>query len=162
MKKKIAYTLIAALVIIQFFHPAKNINAAASATANDISGVFAVPENVQSILKTSCYDCHSNNTYYPWYNNIQPVAWWLNHHVEEGKREINFNEFASYQIRRQYKKMEEIIDQVKEDEMPLSSYTIIHKDAKLNPDQKLALSSWADAARKDMESKYPPDSLKRK
>ena len=162
MKKKIAYTLLAALVIIQFFRPAKNINAAESATANDISKVFAVPENVQSILKTSCYDCHSNNTYYPWYNNIQPVAWWLNHHVEEGRGELNFNEFATYTARRQYKKMEEVIDQVKEDEMPLSSYSIIHKDAKLNPDQKLALSSWADAARKDMESKYPPDSLKRK
>lgn len=162
MKKKIAYTLLAVLVIIQFFRPEKNINAAASATVNDISKVFTVPENVQSILKTSCYDCHSNNTYYPWYNNIQPVAWWLNHHVEEGKRELNFNEFATYSARRQYKKMEEVIDQVKEDEMPLSSYTIIHKDAKLSQEQKLALSNWADATRKDMESKYHPDSLKRK
>ena len=90
------------------------------------------------------------------------MAWWLNHHVEEGKREINFNEFASYQTRRQYKKMEEIIDQVKEDEMPLSSFTIIHKDAKLSQEQKLVLSSWADGIRKDMELKYPPDSLKRK
>ena len=58
--------------------------------------------------------------------------------------------------------MEEIIDQVKEDEMPLSSFTIIHKDAKLSQEQKLELSSWADGIRKDMESKYPPDSLKRK
>jgi Haem-binding domain len=162
MKKKIAYTLLAALILIQFFHPAKNINTSSESISNDISKVYTVPENVQTILKTSCYDCHSNNTYYPWYNNIQPVAWWLNHHVEEGKREINFNEFASYQIRRQYKKMEEVIEQVKEDEMPLSSYTIIHKDAKLSQEQKLALSNWADAIRKDMESKYPPDSLKRK
>jgi Haem-binding domain len=162
MKKKIAYALLFILIIIQFFRPAKNINAAASANANDISKIYIVPENVQSILKTSCYDCHSNNTYYPWYNNIQPVAWWLNHHVEEGKREINFNEFASYQIRRQYKKMEEVIDQVKEDEMPLSSYTIIHTDAKLSPEQKLELNNWADGIRKNMEAKYPPDSLKRK
>jgi Haem-binding domain len=162
MKKKIAYALLATLLIIQVFHPAKNINASPQATVNDISKIYAVPENVQSILKTSCYDCHSNNTYYPWYSNIQPVAWWLNHHVEEGKREINFNEFASYQIRRQYKKMEEVIDQVKEDEMPLSSYTIIHNDAKISQEQKLALSNWADGIRKEMESKYPPDSLKRK
>jgi Haem-binding domain len=162
MIKKIAYTLLAAMVIIQFFRPEKNINTTTAATANDITKVFAVPENVQSILKTSCYDCHSNNTYYPWYNNIQPVAWWLNHHVDEGKSELNFNEFATYSIRRQYKKMEEVIDEVKEGEMPLSSYTIIHKDAKLSQEQKLALSNWADAIRKDMESKYPPDSLKRK
>ncbi len=162
MIKKIAFALLAILVIIQFFHPTKNINASPEATANDITKAYAVPEHVQTILKTSCYDCHSNNTYYPWYNNIQPVAWWLNHHVDEGKREINFNEFASYQIRRQYKKMEEIIKQVKEDEMPLSSYTILHKDAKLSQEQKLALSNWADGIRKDMKSKYPPDSLKRK
>lgn len=162
MKKKIGYILLAGLIIIQFFHPEKNINPTEAAALNDISKVYAVPENVHSILKTSCYDCHSNNTYYPWYNNIQPVAWWLNHHVEEGKRELNFNEFATYRIRRQYKKMEEVIDQLKEDEMPLSSYTLIHRDAKLSQDQKLVLSNWADAIRKDMESKYPPDSLKRK
>ena len=160
--KKIGYALLAILVIIQFFRPAKNINTADSATANDISKVYTVPENVQQILKTSCYDCHSNNTIYPWYNNIQPVAWWLKNHVDEGKREINFNEFSSYSARRQYKKMEEVIEQVKEDEMPLSSYTIIHRDAKLNPEQKLALTTWAEAIRKDMELKYPPDSLKKK
>jgi len=160
--KKIGYALLAILVIIQFFRPAKNINTADAATANDISKVYTVPEKVQQILKTSCYDCHSNNTIYPWYNNIQPVAWWLKNHVDEGKREINFNEFSSYSARRQYKKMEEVIEQVKEDEMPLSSYTIIHRDAKLNPEQKLALMEWAKTIRKDMESKYPPDSLKRK
>ena len=160
--KKIGYALLAILVIIQFFRPAKNINTADVATANDISKVYTVPEKVQQILKTSCYDCHSNNTIYPWYNNIQPVAWWLKNHVDEGKREINFNEFSSYSARRQYKKMEEVIEQIKEDEMPLSSYTIIHRDAKLNPEQKLALTTWAEAIRKDMELKYPPDSLKKK
>lgn len=160
--KKIAYLLLAVLVIIQFFRSSKNINTTPSATTNDISKLYPVPENVLGILKTSCYDCHSNNTYYPWYNNIQPVAWWLNNHVEEGKREINFNEFSSYQVRRQYKKMEEVIEQVKEDEMPLSSYTLIHTDAKLNQEQKIALTNWAESIRKDMESKYPPDSLKRK
>ena len=161
MRKKIAYTLLAVLIVIQFFHPAKNIHTDATATLNDISKVYAVPENVQLVLKTSCYDCHSNNTYYPWYNNIQPVAWWLNHHINEGKRELNFNEFASYRIRRQYKKMEDLIDQIKEDEMPLSSYTFIHKDAKLNQAQKLALGNWAKTIRKDIESKYPADSLKK-
>ena len=160
--KKVAYILLGVLVVIQFFRPAKNINTTSAATANDISKLYAVPENVMGILKTSCYDCHSNNTVYPWYNNIQPVAWWLNHHVEEGKREINFNEFATYPARRQYKKMEEVIDQVKEDEMPLSSYTIIHTNAKLSQEQKAALTDWAEAIRKDIEAKYPPDSLKRK
>jgi hypothetical protein len=160
--KKIGYLLLAILIIIQFFRPVKNINTTAKAAANDISKAYPVPPNVQQILKTSCYDCHSNNTMYPWYSNIQPVAWWLKNHVDEGKREINFNEFSAYSARRQYKKMEEIIEQVKDDEMPLSSYTIIHRDAKLNPEQKLALTEWAEAIRKSMELKYPPDSLKRK
>ncbi len=159
MFKKFLYFLLAVLVIIQFFHPAKNVNASPAATANDISKVYPVPDNVQKILKTSCYDCHSNNTAYPWYNNIQPVAWWLNHHVDEGKGEINFNEFASYRPGRQYKKLDEIIDQVKKDEMPLSSYTLIHKDAILTKEQGSAIMVWAAALQDSMKAKYPADSL---
>ncbi len=162
MGKKILYLLLIIFVVIQFFRPAKNVDVSAAATANDITRVYNVPENVMSVLKTSCYDCHSNNTTYPWYNNIQPVAWWLKHHVDEGKKEINFNEFASYRIRRQYKKLEEIEEQVKEDEMPLSSYTLIHSNAKLSQDQKALLTNWAEGLRKEIESKYPADSLLKK
>lgn len=162
MLKKIVYLLVIVLIIIQFFRPAKNINTSASATENDITKLYTVPENVQSILKTSCYDCHSNNTAYPWYNNIQPVAWWLKNHVDEGKREINFNEFASYNIRRQYKKLDEVIEQVKENEMPLSSYTLIHTNAKLSEEQKLLVTNWAEGIRKEIASKYPADSLIKK
>ncbi|MBL0355970.1 MAG: heme-binding domain-containing protein [Chitinophagaceae bacterium] len=162
MFKKILLLLLAALVIIQFFHPEKNSNATPEATANDVSKVFPMPDSVQNILERSCYDCHSNNTEYPWYAEVQPIAWWLNNHIEEGKREVNFNEFASYSPRRQYKKFEEIIEQVKEDEMPLSSYTIIHKDAVLSKEQKLALSSWASAAMDSMKARYPADSLLKK
>ncbi len=161
MIKKIFYLLLAAFIIIQFFHPAKNISANASA-ANDISKVFIVPNNVNTILKNSCYDCHSSNTQYPWYSKIQPAAWLLNDHIEEGKREVNFNEFATYSLRRQYKKFEEIIKQVKEEEMPLSSYTFIHRGAELSKEQKLVLYSWAAAAMDNMKAKYPADSLKKK
>ena len=101
-----------ALIAIQFFRPAKNINNKPDGIENDISKVMPVPDNIQTILKTSCYDCHSNNTIYPWYASIQPVAWWMNNHIEEGKKEINFNEFASYSLRRQYKKLGEIIEQL--------------------------------------------------
>lgn len=162
MIKKIIYLLIVLFIIIQFFHPQKNINASPAATANDITQAFQVPDSVLQILKTSCYDCHSNNTAYPWYAEIQPVAWWLNHHVDEGKREVNFNEFASYSPRRQFKKFKEIIEQVKEDEMPLGSYTLIHRDAILGKDKKLALSGWASNAMDSMKVKYPEDSLRRK
>jgi hypothetical protein len=162
MLKKISYLLLATLVLIQFFHPEKNIHTTAAAVSKDISKVFSVPANVQLILQTSCYDCHSNNTEYPWYAEIQPVDWWLNHHIEEGKSEINFNEFSGYSLRRQYKKLEEIITQVKDGEMPLSSYCLVHKNAVLNAAQKTALTTWATAAMDSMKASYPADSLIRK
>ena len=162
MLRKILLLLLAVLVIIQFFHPGKNTDSNTTAVVNDISKIMVVPDNVQDILQKSCYDCHSNNTDYPWYAEIQPVGWWLNHHIDEGKSEVNFNEFSTYSLRRQYKKLEEIIEQVKKDEMPLGYYTVIHKDAVLNKDQKLLVSSWASAALDSMKAKYPADSLLRK
>ena len=157
--KRFFLLLLLVFIVIQFFRPAKNI--ADGISANDITKIYAVPQDVQAVLKTSCYDCHSNNTYYPWYNNIQPVAWWLADHVNEGKRELNFSEFASYRIGRQYRKLEEINEQVKEGEMPLESYTLIHGDAKLNEQQKLSLASWVTTLRDSIKAQYPEDSLKR-
>jgi Haem-binding domain len=157
--KRFFLLLLLAFILIQFFRPAKNI--AEGISASDITKIYAVPQDVQTVLKTSCYDCHSNNTNYPWYNNIQPVAWWLKNHIDEGKRELNFSEFAAYRIGRQYKKLEEINEQVKEAEMPLESYTLIHGDAKLNEQQKLSLASWVSALRDSIKAQYPEDSLKR-
>lgn len=162
MFRKILFVSIVILVIFQFFHPDKNADNSPTAEANDISKVMNVPDNVQDILQKSCYDCHSNNTDYPWYAEVQPVGWWLNRHIEHGKKEVNFNEFSTYSVRRQYKKLEEIVEQVKEDQMPLSSYTLIHKDAVLNKDQKLLLASWASNAMDTMKTKYPADSFLRK
>lgn len=161
MFRKILLILVAVFVIIQFFHPDKNTDDS-PAESNDIGKVINVPDDVQDILQKSCYDCHSNNTDYPWYAEIQPVGWWLNSHINKGKSELNFNEFATYSLQRRYKKLEEIMEEVKENKMPLSSYTLIHKDAVLNKDQKLALSSWATAAINSMKANYPADSLLRK
>jgi len=160
MVKKILAILLILLIIVQFFHPKKNETVASP--ANSIAAVFAVPDNVKKILAVSCNDCHSGQTAYPWYSKVQPVDWWLNNHIIEGKKELNFDEFASYRPRRQYKKMEEIIKQVKEDEMPLNSYTWIHKDAILTADQKQTLITWAEMNRTLMEQKYPLDSLVKK
>lgn len=157
--KRTFQILLLAFIVIQFFRPAKN--KAEGISNNDISKIYAVPADVQSILKTSCYDCHSNNTVYPWYAEIQPAAWWLADHVKEGKKELNFSEFASYRIGRQYKKLEEINEQVKEEEMPLESYTLIHGDAKLNEQQKLSLANWVTTLRDSIKAQYPEDSLKR-
>ena len=152
--------LLLVFIIIQFIRPAKNKSEGIS--SNDISKIYPVPENVQAILKTSCYDCHSNNTVYPWYASIQPVAWWLNDHVQEGKKELNFSEFASYQIERQYRKLDEINKEIKEDEMPLDNYLWIHKYAKLDDQQKLILANWVVSVRNTIKANYPADSLVRK
>src|SRR5213592_2028705 len=94
MLSKILLVLLLLLIVIQFVRPEKNQSTGVS--ANDITTKYAVPTAVQSVLKRACFDCHSNNTTYPWYDNIQPVAWWLNHHIEEGKDELNFSEFTTY------------------------------------------------------------------
>lgn len=158
--KKVLIGVVIVLVVIQFFHPEKNV--ATGVQANSIAAVFTTPEEVQIIFATSCNDCHSNNTTYPWYNNIQPVAWWLNHHVNEGKEKLNFDEFASYSPRRQYHKLEEAEEMLNENEMPLSSYIFIHRDAVLSAQQKQVLVDWTKNIRKEMEATYPKDSLIRK
>lgn len=142
MKKKILLTLLAIFVIIQFIRPSRNVSDTVS--PNDITKVYAVPADVQQILKVSCNDCHSNNTNYPWYTNIQPAGWWLQSHVNGGKYHLDFSSFASYTPKRQHHKLEELIEEVKEDHMPLNSYLWIHKEAKLSDDQKNVLVSWAD------------------
>ncbi|MBC7720674.1 MAG: heme-binding domain-containing protein [Pedobacter sp.] len=155
--KSIGLILLAALVIIQFFHPAKNI--AAVPSVHHIGKLYAVPANVEQILVKACYDCHSNNTKYPWYSKIQPVDWWLNDHIKEGKRKFNFAEFTTYRIARQYKKLDECINQVKDGEMPLESYTLIHKNAILTDAEKEALFVWCETVRDSIKAKYPADSL---
>ena len=157
--KTIGILLLIALVIIQFIRPEKNINTSENSMAKDISKVYVVPADVHTILQTSCYDCHSNNTKYPWYANVQPVAWWLNDHIKEGKKELNFSAFADYRIRRKYRKLEEIVELVDENEMPLSSYTFIHRDANLSKDQKKSITTWATALRDTIKVNNPADSL---
>ena len=146
-----------AFIIIQFFRPTKNRSEGIS--ENDITKKYKVPMDVLDILQTSCYDCHSNNTKYPWYAEIQPVAWWLNSHIKDGKRGLNFSEFASYRIKKQYKRLADINEQIKDDEMPLNSYLWIHRYAKLNEQQKLTITNWANALRDTIKANTPPDSL---
>jgi hypothetical protein len=160
MFKKILIFLLIGLIIIQFFHPKKNISAAAQ--NNYIGNAFPVPENVKSIMSKACTDCHSNNTVYPWYAKIQPVHWWLNNHINDGKRHVNYDEYLNKPLRFQYHKMEETIDMIKNGEMPLNSYTWVHKDAVLNENEKNIMISWANSVMDYMKSKYPLDSLIRK
>ena len=163
MRKKIRVILLfllGALVLIQLFRPQKNVSG--SIDGRDITAKYNVPPAVLDMLKTSCYDCHSNNTHYPWYWNIQPVTWYMNGHIADAKRGLNFSIFASYAIRKQYKLFDNISEEVKKGDMPLGSYTLIHRDAVLSDAQKLMIANWAAASRKEIENHYPPDSLIKK
>ncbi|MEO5944051.1 MAG: heme-binding domain-containing protein [Ferruginibacter sp.] len=156
--KRLLILIVILLALVQFYpKAAKNISETAS--ANDITTKYPVPDSIKSILKVSCYDCHSNNTVYPWYSKLQPVSWWLNDHILEGKKELNFSEFASYPLKRQYKKLKKINDEVKSGDMPLSSYTFIHRYAKLDDVQKSSIANWVNSLQDTMKAHYPIDSL---
>jgi hypothetical protein len=141
LAKKVLIGLFSAFVIIQFFHPARNISAATS--DKDISRLYNVPDSVQLILKKACYDCHSNNTRYPWYFNIQPVAWWMDDHISEAKKELNFSEFGNRPLPKQAKKLKNTAKEIQDGGMPLNSYTWIHRDAVLTDREKNILIDWA-------------------
>ena len=128
--KIIALILLVGFVGIQFVPT--DLNQSDTVPKTDFLLVNNTQENISALLQESCYDCHSNNTEYPWYNKVQPVGWFLEDHINEGKEELNFNEWDAYSNRRKNSKLKSIISQVKDDEMPLASYTLIHKDAKLS------------------------------
>jgi hypothetical protein len=156
MIKKILIVLALVLVVIQFIRPAQNLSAN---TTNDISTLYPMPSDVKLIVDKACADCHSNKTAYPWYATLQPVAFWLADHVNEGKSEFNVNEFASYRIAKQNHKLEEVIEQIKEGEMPLYSYTLIHRDAQLTDAEKTTLINWCQNIMDTLKATYPADSL---
>jgi hypothetical protein len=155
MIKKIALGLLIVFVALQFIRPTRNSSTTLS--TNDISKAYIVPENVLKVFEKSCYDCHSNNSAYPWYTNIQPIGLWMQQHIDEGKDELNFSEFKSYSIKRQLKKMKEIRNEINEDEMPLSSYLIIHRDANLNNEQKKSIIDWTLAMEKELATSLPKE-----
>ena len=147
MKTKILLGLAAVFLFLQAFRPAKNLSATAPRTGkNDVTVLYPASPEVRQILATSCYDCHSNQTRYPWYAGVQPVGWWLASHVKDAKRELNFAEFGAYPRKRQMKKLESLVDEVRDRTMPLKSYTFIHRDAQLTDAQITALCNWAEAA----------------
>ncbi|SFW83043.1 heme-binding domain-containing protein [Chitinophaga sancti] len=145
--RKFRVVLVSALIIfiaMQFFQPAKNRNSSESSQGN-ITTVYHIPTDVQTILKVACYDCHSNNTRYPWYVNIQPVGWFMAGHIKHGKEELNLDEYRTYSAKRQRNKMKRMKEQVMEGKMPLSSYTLIHRNAKLTTIQKELIAKWIDS-----------------
>lgn len=141
--KKILLALTIGFVAIQFLQPGHNTDTGMLPT--DFAKIYVVPNNVQLILQNACYDCHSNNTTYPWYSKIQPVAWMMARHVKNGKDKLNFSDFGTYTNRRQISKLNGIANQIKDGQMPLSSYKWMHKSANLSQDQKKMIIDWMNS-----------------
>ena len=158
MLKKILIGLGVILILIQFIRPEKNVS---NDLTNDIATKYPVPADVNHLLQVSCNDCHSNKTEYPWYSNIQPVAWWLSDHVEDGKKHLNFSEFTKIPLFVQNHKFEEVIEMVEEKEMPLADYTYLglHSEANLTDEQRGKIIDWAKAQMNYLKETYPADSL---
>lgn len=140
MVKKILIGLLAILIVIQFIHPKRNQSN--SLSENDISKTYALPAGVHEILVKKCYDCHSNNTQYPWYSYVQPVDWWLDSHVNEGKEHLDFSEFKTYPEKRAKHKLEEVSEEITEGHMPLESYLWIHKEARVTAEELKVINDW--------------------
>lgn len=114
-----------------------------------VTGALEAPAEIEAILRRSCYDCHSNETRWPWYSRLAPVSWWLVHHVEEGREHLNFSEWSGAEPRILRHRFEEIDEQIAQAEMPLSSYLILHWSARLSDDERDTLRRWArDAGRR--------------
>ncbi len=141
--KIIAIVVVVAFIVIQFIRP--DFTNPPVNQAETLESATQVPENVQAILNRSCKDCHSNETKYPWYSRIQPSAWFLADHIEEGRRELNLSVWKTYEPRRQRRKLGEICEQIQAKEMPLPSYLWIHWDAKMSEAEIKTICDWTVA-----------------
>jgi len=140
--------ILVALVGIQFIPTTRNQSSEVLDT--DFIKVFSPPRKIENLLRVSCYDCHSNNTNYPWYNRIQPASWFMEGHINDAKEELNFSVFGDYSGRKKKSKLKSIMSQIDESEMPLSSYTMIHRNARLSEDQRQMFMEWVEKIRDDL------------
>lgn len=143
--KKVALALLVVFVALQFYRPEKN-QAQGNHTAFFITQSNPSTE-VKLILQESCYDCHSNNTKYPWYNNLAPVSYWLSNHIKDGKKHLNFSDWKNYSDKKKDHKLEEVVEMLEADEMPLKEYTWTHEKARLTEVQQNAVIAWAKKTR---------------
>ncbi len=141
--KIIAVVLFAAFLLAQLFRPDRANPPVVEAETLEYSA--PVPENVEAVLVRSCSDCHANKTNYPWYSNVTPFNFFLANHIEEGRRNLNFSVWNTYEKNRKRRKLDQICEQISEGQMPLPSYLWIHRDAQLSDEDRKILCDWTDA-----------------
>jgi len=138
--RKILIVLLVALVIIQFIPIDRETPEPDD--SKDFIYMTNPPDQVVVTLMNACYDCHSYETRYPWYSRIAPVKFWLQDHIEDGRRHLNFSEWGNYDAERKAHKLEELAEEVEEGHMPLDSYTWMHGDARLDDEERSEIVSW--------------------
>ena len=148
--KKALLAILLVCVGAQFFGP--KLNQGELSSLAPFIAETKPSEEVQKIMKQVCFDCHSNVTNYPWYNNITPVNYWIADHVKEGKKEVNFSKWSEYSLKRKEHKFEEIWEEVEEKHMPLNSYTWVHRDANLSEEQIETMVAWAKEKQADYKA----------
>lgn len=152
MKSVFKYLLLALLfffIVIQFFGVEKSVPEYDE--TGDFLSVYEPPEEVETIFRTACYDCHSYSTVYPGYTSIQPVGWWLQNHIEEGRDEMNLSLWEDYSPEDADHLLEEMVEMVEDEEMPLPSYTWVHADARLTDEQREELTAWVSSLRGSLQ-----------
>jgi len=148
--KKILIIFLVAFIMIQFFPIDKN-NPPVNADM-DFLRIKNTPEPMAKLIRNSCYDCHSNETKYPFYSNIQPFGWFLKNHIDEGRMVLNFSTFATYEKKRQAHKLDEVTEMLDHKAMPLESYLIAHPEAKLTDQQRKDLTLYFQSVQKNIEN----------
>lgn len=141
--KRILLVLLLIFVVMQFFRIDKTNPPVVE--GEDFIAVAQPDAEMEKILRSACYDCHSNETNYPWYSNVAPVSWMLKDHIEEGREHLNFSKWGSFPLKKQNHKLHECAEEVEEGEMPLNSYTWTHGDASLSSAQKEKLAAWFES-----------------
>ena len=141
--KYFSILLLLTLVVIQFIKPDKNNDGYQSVALFEQE--IVPTKEIASILKNNCYDCHSDQTHYPWYSEITPVNYWLEEHIVDGKKHFNVSAWDTYSARKKDHKLEELIEYVEQGEMPLDSYTWLHGD--LSTQDTETLLQWAQISR---------------
>ncbi|MCA9731282.1 MAG: heme-binding domain-containing protein [Deferribacteres bacterium] len=136
--KNLFLILILIFIIIQFVPVEK--------TNPPVTAPLRASDDVTHIMKSACYDCHSNETVWPWYSHVAPVSWLLSDHVRNGRRHLNFSAWGEYPGKRKLKKLDEIAEEIEGGNMPLAGYVKMHSEANLSAEQKQVLIDWAHAA----------------
>src|SRR5687767_2539591 len=139
--RKIGILVLILLVVMQFIQPTKN-NSDDGIGENDISKVMVIPDELHRTFVNKCYDCHSNNTRYPWYFNLQPIGWWLAAHVHDGKEHLNFSEFKNYDPEKAEHKLEDLKEVTDDRSMPLKAYTMFHENTEITDADAKAINDW--------------------